>query len=155
LKEEALDRTVWRTRFGRGYGPVVRQTTEWMNSARGQWCSVYFWGHSFSTFAAKCLHICNFRGDTIRSWLFTDLHFLLPFRKPQILTVQRQSILCDVLWSIHHLLYFSCEKIHWNMPRPSFFFILISPSVTFTVLYYKTYVIKWALLNKQREKQIA
>jgi hypothetical protein len=26
LKEEAPDRTVWRTRFGRGYGPVVRQT---------------------------------------------------------------------------------------------------------------------------------
>jgi hypothetical protein len=30
FKEEALDRTLWRTRFGRGYGPVVRQTTEWM-----------------------------------------------------------------------------------------------------------------------------
>jgi hypothetical protein len=28
LKEQALDRTVWRTRFGRDYGPVVRQTTE-------------------------------------------------------------------------------------------------------------------------------
>jgi hypothetical protein len=28
LKEEALDRTLWRTGFGRGYGPVVRQTTE-------------------------------------------------------------------------------------------------------------------------------
>jgi hypothetical protein len=28
LKEEALDRTLWRTRFGRGYRPVVRQTTE-------------------------------------------------------------------------------------------------------------------------------
>jgi hypothetical protein len=28
LKEEALDRFAWRTRFGRGYGPVVRQTTE-------------------------------------------------------------------------------------------------------------------------------
>jgi hypothetical protein len=26
LKEEALDRTVWRNRFGRGFGPVVRQT---------------------------------------------------------------------------------------------------------------------------------
>jgi hypothetical protein len=26
LKEEALDRTLWRTRFGRGYGPVLRQT---------------------------------------------------------------------------------------------------------------------------------
>jgi hypothetical protein len=33
LKEEALDRTLWRTRFGRGYGPVVRQTTEWMTCA--------------------------------------------------------------------------------------------------------------------------
>jgi hypothetical protein len=28
LKEEAVDRTLWRTRFGRGYGAVVRQTTE-------------------------------------------------------------------------------------------------------------------------------
>ena len=28
LKEEALDRTLCRTRFGRGYGPVVRQTAE-------------------------------------------------------------------------------------------------------------------------------
>jgi hypothetical protein len=28
LNEEALDRTLWRSRFGRGYGPVVRQTTE-------------------------------------------------------------------------------------------------------------------------------
>jgi hypothetical protein len=27
LKEEALDRTMWRARFGRGVGPVVRQTT--------------------------------------------------------------------------------------------------------------------------------
>jgi hypothetical protein len=26
LKEEAIDRTMWRTHFGRGYGPVVRQT---------------------------------------------------------------------------------------------------------------------------------
>jgi hypothetical protein len=27
-KEEALDRALWRTRIGRGYGPVVRQTAE-------------------------------------------------------------------------------------------------------------------------------
>jgi len=26
LKEEALDRTLWRIRFGKGYGRVVRQT---------------------------------------------------------------------------------------------------------------------------------
>jgi hypothetical protein len=28
LKEEALDRTMWRDGFGRGIGPVVRQTAE-------------------------------------------------------------------------------------------------------------------------------
>jgi hypothetical protein len=28
LKEQVIVRTLWRTRFGRGYGPVVRQTTE-------------------------------------------------------------------------------------------------------------------------------
>ena len=28
LKEEALDRTMWRARFGSGFGPVVRQTTK-------------------------------------------------------------------------------------------------------------------------------
>jgi hypothetical protein len=28
LKEEAIDRTLWRTRCGGGYEPVVRQTSE-------------------------------------------------------------------------------------------------------------------------------
>jgi len=28
LKEEALDRTMWGARFGRSFGPVVRQTTK-------------------------------------------------------------------------------------------------------------------------------
>ena len=28
LKEETLDRTMWRHRFGGGFGPVVRQNTE-------------------------------------------------------------------------------------------------------------------------------
>ena len=26
LKQEAPDRTIWRARFGRSFGPVVRQT---------------------------------------------------------------------------------------------------------------------------------
>ena len=30
LREETLDRTVWKTRFGKCYGLVVRQTTEYM-----------------------------------------------------------------------------------------------------------------------------
>jgi hypothetical protein len=29
LKEETLDGTMWRARFGRGFGPVVRQTAKW------------------------------------------------------------------------------------------------------------------------------
>jgi hypothetical protein len=32
LKEEALDRSMWTARFGRGFGPVVRQTAKWMNN---------------------------------------------------------------------------------------------------------------------------
>ena len=28
MKEEALDRTLWRAGFGRGFGPVVRQTAK-------------------------------------------------------------------------------------------------------------------------------
>jgi hypothetical protein len=31
LKEEALDRTVWRAGFGVGFRTVVRQNTKWMN----------------------------------------------------------------------------------------------------------------------------
>jgi hypothetical protein len=33
LKEEALDRTMWRNRFGRGVGPVVRLLNELMNES--------------------------------------------------------------------------------------------------------------------------
>ena len=31
LNEEAVDRTTWRVRFGRGFGPAVRQTTKLIN----------------------------------------------------------------------------------------------------------------------------
>jgi chorismate mutase len=31
LEEEAADHSMWRTRFGRGFGPVVRQTTKLTN----------------------------------------------------------------------------------------------------------------------------
>jgi hypothetical protein len=37
LKEEALDRTMWRARFERGFGPVVRQTTKWMSDVLECW----------------------------------------------------------------------------------------------------------------------
>jgi hypothetical protein len=31
LKEESLDHTMWRPRFGTGLGPVVRQTAKRLN----------------------------------------------------------------------------------------------------------------------------
>ena len=37
FKEEALDRTVWRARFGRGFGPVVRQTAKWNDEMAWPW----------------------------------------------------------------------------------------------------------------------
>jgi hypothetical protein len=36
LKEEALDRAMWRARFGRGFGPVVRQTAKGMKLKQGK-----------------------------------------------------------------------------------------------------------------------
>ena len=46
LKEEALDRTMWRTRFGGGFGPVVRKNTERMNE----------WRNKCKTFEHNALH---------------------------------------------------------------------------------------------------
>jgi hypothetical protein len=36
LKEEALDRSMWRAGFGRGFAPLVRQTTNRMNEFHRQ-----------------------------------------------------------------------------------------------------------------------
>jgi hypothetical protein len=36
LKEEVLDRPLWRTRNGRGCGRVVKQTAEWFNSGHSE-----------------------------------------------------------------------------------------------------------------------
>jgi hypothetical protein len=37
LKGEALDRTMWRFRFGRGFQPVVRESTKWMREWMNEW----------------------------------------------------------------------------------------------------------------------
>jgi len=38
--EEPLDRTVWRTRFGRGYEPALRQTTAEMMGVPPSRCGI-------------------------------------------------------------------------------------------------------------------
>jgi hypothetical protein len=37
LKEEVLDCTIWTAGFGRSFGPVVRQTAEWMDEFTLVW----------------------------------------------------------------------------------------------------------------------
>jgi len=65
LKEEALDRTMWRARFGRGFGPVVRQTTKRMD-------------------VNKYIIICD--GGRSIQWCFPiSLHHLFHFKILQIL----------------------------------------------------------------------
>jgi hypothetical protein len=69
LKEEALYRTGCRTRFGRGYGPVVRQTRGWMNTSlkMATWVAATYGKHYYvsNIFAETCVHllvlvaICN------------------------------------------------------------------------------------------------
>ena len=48
LRQEALDRTRWRTRFGKGYGPVISQPMEWVN----EWL---VWPHRRSNYMWKVL----------------------------------------------------------------------------------------------------
>jgi hypothetical protein len=50
LKEEALDRTMWKTRFGKCHGPVVRQTTELMNE----------WMNERNVLNFPYIHFCTF-----------------------------------------------------------------------------------------------
>jgi hypothetical protein len=42
LKEEALDLTLWRTRFGRGHGPFLSQAIERINIGQHQYPSTLF-----------------------------------------------------------------------------------------------------------------
>jgi len=43
-KEEALDRTLWRTRFGRCYGPVARQSKQCINLRYKKLLKFCIWG---------------------------------------------------------------------------------------------------------------
>jgi len=59
LKEEALDRTLWRTCCGKGYGPVVWQTRKWVKLMPFCW-----WPGTFMySVVLMCLtnSLCHFR----------------------------------------------------------------------------------------------
>jgi hypothetical protein len=62
LKEEALARTLWRTRYGRGCGPVARQTTQWKDEWMKTDCIVH-----------KCG--CRSRNDTWQATLWPSIFY--------------------------------------------------------------------------------
>jgi hypothetical protein len=85
FKEEALDRTRWRTRFGRGYGPVLRQAKEWMNDRlrlpsmnqlsiidknKGTCCSKKDSKYYFKYLTVFAIIRSNFADLTVRNELF-------------------------------------------------------------------------------------
>jgi hypothetical protein len=44
---------MWRARFGRGFGPVVRQTTKWMNEWMNEWIYTYMC-------VCVCVYVCMY-----------------------------------------------------------------------------------------------
>ena len=58
LKAEALDHTLWRTHFGRGYGPI--------------WCQIFVF--TFITMSDDWLHVKNWRMNRRFLKLFTCTH---------------------------------------------------------------------------------
>ena len=57
LKEETLDRTMWRHRFGGGFGPVVRQNTEWMNEFFAKVCEIEIWREAYVTAFTRIFYL--------------------------------------------------------------------------------------------------
>jgi hypothetical protein len=72
LKKEALARTLWRTRFGRGYGHVVRQTMELNPTILKCVIFNYHYTNSLVTHVLSTLNI--FDADNIGK--YTTKHFL-------------------------------------------------------------------------------
>jgi hypothetical protein len=55
LKEEALDRTMWRNRFGGGFETVVRQNTEWLTGNVAETSSVSWYLNSQKRLLSYCV----------------------------------------------------------------------------------------------------
>ena len=96
LKQEGPVRTLWWIRFGRRYGPVVRQATEWMIYICGSvgngphYCCMVFRNHTCENFHRTCLRYrvsINYRRISLRPFTRPDNVWFLPvgFRQGQSL----------------------------------------------------------------------
>jgi len=108
LKKEALDRTIWRNRFGGGFGPVVRQYTEWMMNLHMKMKEYFyslqtarscrylkFWKRCcwrFNSSGGIALCLCASDSRCFQGW-----HFLTDaFHKTRIFNLQVTSLLTGI-----------------------------------------------------------
>ena len=75
LKEEALDRTMWRNRFRRGFEPVVRQNTEGINELL-----LFLLGRPWDFTKLRSTNLRKARDGSIPSALLTQA--VLPNQRP-------------------------------------------------------------------------
>jgi hypothetical protein len=68
LKEEALDRTMWRAGFGGGFGPVVRQTATWMKDLK------YGAADILNTINVKLIFLSKLRVKYSIKWFISTQH---------------------------------------------------------------------------------
>ena len=123
LKEEAPDRTLWRTRFGRGFGPVVRQTTEWMRSLYGKMCAVdrmWWWLHmQFWSPLLNCL-VCwsaKTRTNNIKACCCWFSHTFKANAVSRLKLCNDRILLCLLQFTGHKLFCLRtprCHSIHWD-----------------------------------------
>jgi hypothetical protein len=105
LKAEALDRTMWSARFGRGFGPVVRQTTKWMNYSVAQPCK---WNSHALVDTASRTDSVVLRVSTVNEDTLKILNFLVFFT---LVAVQRTTHRTPDDTRNQFVVYFCCRRL--------------------------------------------
>ena len=91
----------WRTRFGRSYGPVAKQTEYWMNGL-----------HKCQFIGCYCF---IFRGAEVQRWAKTlaFLTLVCPF-PPRKCYFCALKLVTTIVFLIHfHSLFINCHEIQW------------------------------------------
>jgi len=101
LKEEALDRTIWRACYGRGFGPVVRQTAKWMT----EWLYIFVYIYIYMC-VCVCVCVCQNEHESNNLHLFSNGHFFggeggagwrrndVLLGRNQVLTLRKKTLYC-------------------------------------------------------------
>jgi hypothetical protein len=111
VTEEALDHSVWRTRFGRSYEPLERQTTEWMR--------VYFESQLNNFVTQNIINCCTIFSTPflLEESKFTDV-YVTDLYSPVVKPVLCSAILEVLRWASHNSLG-KATPCKWEYPEGS------------------------------------